>query len=263
MRLLALGQAGFVLEGSNIAVAIDPYLSFAIENNGTALGRRFTREFPPPVAPQDLAHVAAVLITHAHDDHCDPATLVPLAAQAPTVRFIGPTPALDVLRSHAVDAKRCSATRVGETIDLGDGCIVRAVPAAHYGFDLDAEGEPAYVGFVVTLDGRTLYHAGDTVLYPGLAETLRPMRIDVALLPVNGRDAEREALGITGNLEPREAFELAKEIGASTVVPMHNDLFAINRRDPKVVEQAWRDTAADFQLRTLRAGEALRIQGSR
>jgi L-ascorbate metabolism protein UlaG (beta-lactamase superfamily) len=65
-----------------------------------------------------------------------------------------------------------------------------------------------------------------------MASTLRDLEIDVAMLPINGRDREREALGIVGNLSEREAGWLAKEIGARVVIPMHYDLFARNRGYP-------------------------------
>ena len=67
----------------------------------------------------------------------------------------------------------------------------------------------------------------------GLLAALRGQRIDVALLPVNGRDAEREAAGIVGNMNAREAVELADQIGATTLVPMHWDLFEGNTSAPE------------------------------
>ena len=62
------------------------------------------------------------------------------------------------------------------------------------------------------------------------------------LLPINGRDAEREARGIVGNLTAREAAWLADEIGSGVLVPMHHDLFAGNRGWPAhVVEWVERE----------------------
>ena len=78
---------------------------------------------------------------------------------------------------------------------------------------------------------RRLYHAGDTIVTDALRAALAP-RIDVALLPINGRDAERESRGIVGNMDAAEAVELALEIGASTLVPYHWDGFAGNTVPP-------------------------------
>jgi L-ascorbate metabolism protein UlaG (beta-lactamase superfamily) len=57
-------------------------------------------------------------------------------------------------------------------------------------------------------------------------------------MPINGRDAEREALGIVGNLDPAEAAELAAAIGASTMIPLHWDMFAANPGDPAALVRA-------------------------
>jgi L-ascorbate 6-phosphate lactonase len=254
VRLRALGQAGFVLEGTRTRVAIDPYLSDAIAARGGAVASSFVRGFPPPCTPESLCGVQAVLITHAHDDHCDPATLLPLAAADDLVRFVAPAPALEVLRAAGVPESRLIRTVVGRAISVGAGCVVTPVPAAHYTFSPDEDGEPAYVGFVVELDGSVCYHAGDTIVYDGMVECLARWSIDVALLPVNGRDAEREALGIVGNLEPSEAFALAEQIGARAVVPMHNDLFDVNRRDAREVHRAWEQAALTVPLILLPAG---------
>lgn len=263
MRVRALGQAGFVLAGSSVSLAIDPYLSNAIAESGTHLGKRFVRLFPPPIPPTALAGVAAVLLTHAHDDHCDPATLVPLASAAPGVQFIGPSPVIALLREHGIAEERMHLTRVGTTISLGANCTVTPIPAAHYAFDADGEGEPAYLGYLVELDGTVCYHSGDTILYDGLAELLRKSDVEVALLPVNGRDAAREALGITGNLEPGEAFALAQDIGARVVIPMHNDLFEINRRDLRTVHDALVGLSPGIQVVLLPPGGEMEYCGER
>jgi L-ascorbate metabolism protein UlaG (beta-lactamase superfamily) len=58
---------------------------------------------------------------------------------------------------------------------------------------------------------------------------------DIALLPINGRDQEREAEGIVGNLGPAEAAALADGIGAEILVPIHYDMFANNLGHPEAV----------------------------
>jgi len=71
------------------------------------------------------------------------------------------------------------------------------------------------VGFVVDLNGVRLYHAGDTTIYPGMVERLQPLDIDVALIPINGRDWFREQRQIIGNCDHREAADLGNVIGAA------------------------------------------------
>ncbi len=68
-----------------------------------------------------------------------------------------------------------------------------------------------------------VYHAGDTIAYDGMARRLRDLRVDLALLPINGRTAEREARGLVGNLGHVEAADLAAEAGIPAMIPMHHD----------------------------------------
>jgi L-ascorbate metabolism protein UlaG (beta-lactamase superfamily) len=99
-----------------------------------------------------------------------------------------------------------------------------AVPAAHDQLMLDAEGRNVYLGFVVKLGPWVVYHSGDTVVYDGMAQSLRPLAIDVALLPINGK---------VENMGGSDAARLAKDIGAKIVIPCHYDMFEFNTADPK------------------------------
>ncbi|MFN3337820.1 MAG: MBL fold metallo-hydrolase, partial [Thermomicrobium sp.] len=62
-----------------------------------------------------------------------------------------------------------------------------------------------FCGYVVALGGVRLYHAGDTIVYDKLGETVGALEPQVALLPINGRDWYREREDIVGNLDIREA----------------------------------------------------------
>ena len=130
--------------------------------------------------------------------------------------------------------------RVDLTVKVGS-MSVHTVPAAHgTGRDPVAEcvweADPVvgwrFVGFVVDIGGKRVYHAGDTSIYPGMVERLQNLEIDVALLPINGRDWFRERHGIIGNMDEREAAYLANAIGAKVLVPMHYDMFAGNPGSP-------------------------------
>jgi len=72
-----LGQMGFILKSPQGKVmAIDPYLT----NSCMEGGRRYydvdcDRRFPTPVEPEDLA-VDVLALTHSHQDHCDPETIL-------------------------------------------------------------------------------------------------------------------------------------------------------------------------------------------
>jgi L-ascorbate metabolism protein UlaG (beta-lactamase superfamily) len=85
------------------------------------------------------------------------------------------------------------------------------------------------MGYLIQCNGVTLYHAGDTLVTPELLAALAGVSLDLALLPINGRDYFREEQGLIGNLWPGEAVQLAQRLAPRVLIGMHNDLFAGNR----------------------------------
>jgi L-ascorbate metabolism protein UlaG (beta-lactamase superfamily) len=76
-----------------------------------------------------------------------------------------------------------------------------------------------------------VFHAGDTIPYPGQVERLKQHKIDIAFVPINGRDEIRHKLDLEGNFTFEEAVRFAIDINAGLTIPMHYDMFAINTAD--------------------------------
>ena len=95
-----------------------------------------------------------------------------------------------------------------------------------------------------------MYHSGDTVLYAGMAERLKQWPVDVALLPVNGAAPERR---VAGNLNGREAAELAHAAGARLVIPCHYEMFEFNTASPDEFAAHARRLGQRYQI--LRCGQ--------
>ena len=106
-----------------------------------------------------------------------------------------------------------------------------------YGDGSAIGGRPRFVGYVLDAEPR-IYHAGDTIVTDELTAALKPLHVGVALLPINGRDPERESRGIVGNMDAAEAAELALDLGASRLVPYHWDGFRGNTVPPGTVVDA-------------------------
>jgi L-ascorbate metabolism protein UlaG (beta-lactamase superfamily) len=227
-----LGQAGFVLTAGMANLAVDPYLSDSLAEKYA--GRLFphTRMRPAPLAPQQLPPLLAVLCTHAHTDHMDPATLTPVMADQPRLRLACPRAvAGEALRRSGADASRLDPLRAGEHMGYGP-FTVSAVPSAHEEREFDEHGDDRFLGYVIDAAGARVYHSGDCAPWDGLAEWLGRMAVDVALLPVNGRDAYRRGNGVPGNFTFEEAVRLCAAAGIGTLVPHHWGMFAFNTADP-------------------------------
>lgn len=255
LAVWALGQHGYLLKGAGRVIVIDPYLTGEVEPFDARQTTGFKRQVPIVVAPQALAGVDEVLISHHHSDHCDPGTLLPLMAASPQARVWASHTSRDLLARAGADLQRVTVPAVDEPIELGPGLSLTALPAAHYGHEPDAAGNPAYLGFLLELGGVCFYHSGDTILFDGLIERLKTHAIDIACLPINGRDGFRERQGLTGNLDFREAIELTAEVGARVLIPSHNDLFAGNRVNPAyLIDYAWTRLPGQ-RIHMLQAGE--------
>jgi L-ascorbate metabolism protein UlaG (beta-lactamase superfamily) len=227
VELTWLGQSSFVVRAAGTALLVDPFLT-----------PRDDRVVPPPDRPEAFAGVDAVLVTHEHYDHLDPDACRDLASASPETRFAAPRPITNQLTDLGVGPDRIDAMQPGDRIDVG-AAAVSAVPACHAvhvsdGYSLGRElsgGDVRFLGYVVEIGGVRIYHAGDTIDFDGLADELRRVGVEIALLPINGRLPEREAQDIAGNLGPEEAVELAVAAGARAATPMHYDMFAANLGD--------------------------------
>ena len=92
------------------------------------------------------------------------------------------------------------------------GISIEAVPAYNLN-KFRSPGNPfhpqeaGHVGFIITVGGQRIYHAGDT---DNIAE-MEGFEVDIALLPVSG----------TYVMTAEEAAEAARRIGPKIAVPMH------------------------------------------
>jgi L-ascorbate metabolism protein UlaG (beta-lactamase superfamily) len=215
-----LGQSSLVLKAAGTIIYIDPYLQPS--------ERRLT---PPACAPEEVGNADLVLLTHDHLDHIDPTALPGIALASPGARFITPRPTVERVAELVGDDARVVAATAGEAITLGE---VELIPLAakHEEFDLHPTLGYPYLGYIIRLGGVTIYNAGDTIPYEGLVELLQPHAIDLAFLPINGRDFFRTRADTIGNFDYREAAELAVAIGVDVAVPVHYGMFAGNSVPP-------------------------------
>lgn len=236
LALWSLGQSGFVVKSSRTLAVIDPYLSDAITSTGGPESC-----FPPPLQPGMLRGVDLVLCTHEHADHTDPDTLKPLLAASPAAQLVVSAQSLKLLADAGIDTAGARVPRLGQRYTIDDGDY-RAIPAAHYSLEIDEE-QSRWMGFVLNCGGITLLHTGDTILVPEIYEALSGATIDLALVPINGRDYFREQQDLIGNVLPREAAQFAHDIGAQVLIGMHNDLLPTNRLNPA---ELWDDLDRRF-----------------
>lgn len=229
-----LGQEGFVIKHNGACLAIDPYLSDYVDKNCCRFVQ-WKRLYPAPMQGGELDFLQAVLCTHTHYDHADPWTLPKIAQANPNTKFIIPAPETETLIAYGIERDKMIPAYADQPLKIG-GFTITPVPSAHEVFHTDAEGNYKELGYLID-DGCTrVFHAGDMCMYDGLTERLK--NVDVAILPINGRDYFRNQNDIIGNFDCVEAITLAKAIKAKLLIPVHHDLYEVNRVNPAVFVDA-------------------------
>ena len=145
-----------------------------------------------------------ILITHEHYDHCSVKDIQKLVKENTTIVTVADCQSK--LSSVVSGIKGVKIVRPGAKLMIGNVSI-ETVPA----YNVNKQFHPKaneWVGFIVTIKGKRIYHAGDTDLIP---EMKNITNIDVALLPVSG----------TYVMTAEEAADAANRIMPKVAVPMH------------------------------------------
>lgn len=251
-----LGQSGYLVQWNNQHLLLDPYLSDSLTKKYAETPKPHVRMTELVVDPARLDFIDVVTSSHNHTDHLDGETLIPLMKVNPAIAVIVPM----ANRAFAADRLQCfpeQLTGVTSGLPVAVGDIkLTAVPAAHESLETDENGFHKFIGLIVKIGPWTIYHSGDTMLFEGMAEMLSAWKIDIAMLPINGRDPKR---GVAGNLSGPEAVDLAQQVGIGLVFPCHYDMFEFNTVSPDAFVAA--AAAVGQQVCVLQNGE--RWSGSR
>ncbi len=250
-----LGQAGFAIKSGNMVMMIDPYLSDALAQMYGGGEFSHTRLMPSPILPEEVRQVDVVFCTHDHGDHIDPGTLPILAQRHPQCRFITPKAASETV-AKLVPASQSLPINAGERIRLSDTITVEAIPSAHEELKVNERGEHEFLGYLLTIGDATIYHSGDCVPYPALEQHLRHRKIDLALLPVNGRDAFRLSRNILGNFTLAEAVAICRNADIPLLLAHHFGLFDFNTINVPDAEREIASLRGDRQYELVKPGVA-------
>lgn len=205
MKITYHGHSCFEIEVGGHHLLTDPFLT----GNPLSLSK-----------PEDL-RADWIILTHGHNDHVGDTVEI---AKRNDATVIAPYE-LSVwlgwqgLKTHGM------AVGGGCSFDFGRVKLVNALHGS--GFAHEEDKQIVYLGpaagFVLTAEGKNIYHAGDTGLFSDMKQIGEEKEIDLALLPI----------GDNFTMGPDDALIAAEWIRAKQVIPMHYNTFPLIEQDAR------------------------------
>ena len=178
-----LGQAAVKIAAAGKVIYIDPY----------------------QIEKEDQADI--ILITHGHSDHLSPGDIKKIITDNSII--IAPDNCMGKLEDF--DVRETKSIQPGQSFSVGD-INISAVPAYNVVKTNFHPKSNNWVGYIVTVEGIKIYHAGDTERIP----EMKDIECDIAMLP----------LGQTYTMNSvKEAADAAIDVKASIAIPIHYGLY--------------------------------------
>ena len=225
LRISWLSHACFLIEADRAKILIDPFVT---DN---------------PLAPVKADDVDAdfILVSHGHGDHIGDTISIAKRTGATVVSNYE-------IQNWVVNQgiENAHPLHIGGGYDFDWGRVKLTI--AHHGSALpdgSYGGNPC--GFLLTIQGKNIYHACDTGLFYDM-KLIGEEGVDLAILPI----------GDNFTMGPDDALRAVKLIDPRQVVPIHYDTFDVIKQDP----QAWalrvqKETAA--KVTVMKPGDVLEI----
>ena len=188
-----LGHSTVLLQVAGVNILTDPVWAHRVSPVSIAGPARWVQ----PMLPIDaLPPIHVVLQSHNHYDHFDLAATRAIAKRNPDALWCVPL-------GMRAPVARCGVRRITEQdwwastthqLSSGDGAVpvarVQAVPAQHFsGRGLTDHDRSLWCGWVIELDGRRIYYAGDSALHPEFDQiATRSGPFDLTIIPIGAYD---------------------------------------------------------------------------
>ena len=198
-------HACFTITSDNVKILVDPFIT------GNPLAK---------IKPEDLTP-DVILVSHGHGDHVGDTVEI---AKKNNSLVIAPYELIVFLQRQGVSPERCHPMHIGGGYNFEFGRI--QLTHALHGSGFVDENNTIYTGnpcgYLITLEGKTIYFAGDTGLFSEMELLGEMNNIKVALLPIG----DNFTMGIS---DAAKACELLK---AEIAIPMHYNTFDVIEVNP-------------------------------
>ena len=250
-----LGHSTVLMNLLGVRILTDPVFSTRVGPGCPPLVLGPKRYLRPALRPGEFPAPDVILLSHAHFDHFDVASLRKFSRDTlvVTARATG-----DLLRRwrfkrvHELDWAQSVTlhTRAGEL-------RVTGVEVAHWGARLLRDDHRGYNGYLLERGGATVCFAGDTAYTTAFARLRHARRpIDLMLMPIGAYNP-----WIRAHCSPEQAVAMANQAGANYFVPIHHETFKLSQEPMAEPAERLREALAKEPQRLLAVsvGETFRV----
>ncbi|MEQ8208386.1 MAG: metal-dependent hydrolase [Lacipirellulaceae bacterium] len=210
LEITWLGHSTFKIVSGEYTLLVDPFLNDS------------------PVAPikADEAEADFVLLTHGHFDHVADAVSIAKRTEATVIANFE---ICEWLKGQGIAEENVVPLNTGGGCDQSFGRVTMTL--AHHSSSLpDGSYGGIAGGFLLELDGKRIYFAGDTSLF-----------LDMKLIGLGGIDLAVIPIGDQFTMGPNDSLEAVKFLGAKKVIPCHYNTWPPIEQDA----QAWSETVRE------------------
>lgn len=206
MKISYHGHSVVMIETNGKRILIDPFI------NGNSLTDLTV----------DEVNADVIILTHGHNDHVGDTVQLAKKNQSLVIAIHE----LATLMSWQ-GVENVHGMSIGGAYEFDFG-KVKLTPALHGSAYVTDNKEIVYcgmpAGILLTVEGKTIYHAGDTALFSDMKLIGERHPIDVAFLPI----------GDNYTMGPEDAAYAAKLLNAKKVIPIHYNTFPPIKQNPQL-----------------------------
>jgi L-ascorbate metabolism protein UlaG (beta-lactamase superfamily) len=254
ITLAWLGHATVLINFYGVCILTDPALlpRIGVDLGITTVG--LLRHTSCALAPSELPEIDLVLVSHAHFDHLDTASLASIPGR-PAAVMASRTADLLPRRRYASARELMWGDSVRINTPRGE-VDVRAIEVNHWGARLGSDTYRGYTGYIIRREGHALLFGGDTAKTSVFHSYRRFGPFDAAMMPIGAYDPYIES-----HCTPEQSVAMANAAGARLFVPIHHKTFQLSdERFGEPIERAEAALAAEPDRLVVRdIGDTVRV----